>query len=101
MLWQHEGGVNPTESMTRALISDDSIARQGALGPVQLGYVSHAQNAKNQNAALYALSLWFCIAQVSSLLVIITINIIYLSMHISFFIFHLLLTALSLFRNLV
>lgn len=38
---QHEGGVNPTESMTRALISDDSIARQSALGPVQLGYVFH------------------------------------------------------------
>lgn len=38
---QHEGGANPTESMTRALISDDSIARQGTtLGPVQLGYVS-------------------------------------------------------------
>lgn len=37
---QHEGGVNPTESMTRALISDDSIARQSTLGPVQLGYVS-------------------------------------------------------------
>lgn len=36
---QHEGGVNPTESMTRALISDDSIARQSNLGPVQLGYV--------------------------------------------------------------
>lgn len=36
---QHEGGLNPTESMTRALISDDSIARQGTLGPVQLGYV--------------------------------------------------------------
>ncbi|CAG9863945.1 unnamed protein product [Phyllotreta striolata] len=34
---EHEGGVNPTESMTRALISDDSIARQSALGPVQLG----------------------------------------------------------------
>uniref|UniRef100_A0A6P7H6E1 V-type proton ATPase subunit a n=1 Tax=Diabrotica virgifera virgifera TaxID=50390 RepID=A0A6P7H6E1_DIAVI len=34
----HEGGVNPTESMTRALISDDSIARQSALGPVQLGF---------------------------------------------------------------
>lgn len=39
---QHEGGANPTESMTRALISDDSIARQGTLGPVQLGYVSFA-----------------------------------------------------------
>lgn len=39
---QHEGGVNPTDSMTRALISDDSIARQSALGgPVQLGYVSY------------------------------------------------------------
>lgn len=37
---QHEGGANPTESMTRALISDDSIARQSTLGPVQLGYVS-------------------------------------------------------------
>ncbi|KAG5882900.1 hypothetical protein JTB14_020168 [Gonioctena quinquepunctata] len=35
---QHEGGVNPTESMTRALISDDSIARQSTLGPVQLGF---------------------------------------------------------------
>lgn len=34
---QHEGGTNPTESMTRALISEDSIARQS--GPVQLGYV--------------------------------------------------------------
>ncbi|XP_050502380.1 V-type proton ATPase 116 kDa subunit a 1 isoform X4 [Diabrotica virgifera virgifera] len=37
---EHEGGVNPTESMTRALISDDSIARQSALGPVQLGFVA-------------------------------------------------------------
>ncbi|XP_017773104.1 PREDICTED: V-type proton ATPase 116 kDa subunit a isoform X2 [Nicrophorus vespilloides] len=37
---EHEGGVNPTESMTRALISEDSIARQGALGPVQLGFVA-------------------------------------------------------------
>ncbi|KAF5300059.1 hypothetical protein FQA39_LY11251 [Lamprigera yunnana] len=37
---QHEGGVNPTESMTRALISDDSIARQGNLGSVQLGFVA-------------------------------------------------------------
>ncbi|RZC27703.1 V ATPase I and/or NAD Gly3P dh N domain containing protein, partial [Asbolus verrucosus] len=37
---QHEGGVNPTESMTRALISDDSIARQSTLGPVQLGFVA-------------------------------------------------------------
>lgn len=36
---QHEGGANPTESMTRALISDDCIARQSTLGPVQLGYV--------------------------------------------------------------
>ncbi|KAJ8957266.1 hypothetical protein NQ318_007830 [Aromia moschata] len=35
---QHEGGVNPTESMTRALISDDCIARQSTLGPVQLGF---------------------------------------------------------------
>lgn len=34
---QHEGGTNPTESMTRALISEDAIARQS--GPVQLGYV--------------------------------------------------------------
>ena len=38
---QQEGGANPTESMTRALISDDYIARQSTLGPVQLGYVSH------------------------------------------------------------
>ncbi|KAK9746561.1 V-type ATPase 116kDa subunit [Popillia japonica] len=36
---QHEGG-NPTESMTRALISDDCIARQSTLGPVQLGFVA-------------------------------------------------------------
>nr|CAD7587713.1 unnamed protein product [Timema genevievae] len=36
---KHEGGVNPTESMTRALISDDSIARQTPTGPVQLGFV--------------------------------------------------------------
>ncbi|XP_022900077.1 V-type proton ATPase 116 kDa subunit a 1 isoform X3 [Onthophagus taurus] len=36
---EHEGG-NPTESMTRALISDDNIARQGGLGPVQLGFVA-------------------------------------------------------------
>ncbi|XP_044259991.1 V-type proton ATPase 116 kDa subunit a1 isoform X2 [Tribolium madens] len=35
---EHEGGANPTESMTRALISDDSIARQSTLGPVQLGF---------------------------------------------------------------
>lgn len=32
--------MHPTESMTRALISDDSIARQVNAGPVQLGYVS-------------------------------------------------------------
>lgn len=31
--------MHPTESMTRALISDDSIARQVNAGPVQLGYV--------------------------------------------------------------
>ncbi|XP_063911506.1 V-type proton ATPase 116 kDa subunit a 1-like isoform X3 [Zophobas morio] len=37
---EHEGGANPTESMTRALISDDSIARQSTLGPVQLGFVA-------------------------------------------------------------
>ncbi|KAJ8961607.1 hypothetical protein NQ314_005924 [Rhamnusium bicolor] len=37
---QHEGGANPTESMTRALISDDCIARQSTLGPVQLGFVA-------------------------------------------------------------
>nr|CAD7425133.1 unnamed protein product [Timema monikensis] len=37
---EHEGGVNPTESMTRALISDDSIARQTPTGPVQLGFVA-------------------------------------------------------------
>ncbi|KRT84294.1 hypothetical protein AMK59_1703 [Oryctes borbonicus] len=36
---EHEGG-NPTESMTRALISDDCIARQSTLGPVQLGFVA-------------------------------------------------------------
>lgn len=36
---QEHAGLNPTESMTRALISDDNIARQSALGPVQLGYV--------------------------------------------------------------
>ncbi|KAL1500943.1 hypothetical protein ABEB36_006357 [Hypothenemus hampei] len=37
---EHEGGAanNPTESMTRALISEDSIARQ--TGPVQLGFVA-------------------------------------------------------------
>ncbi|XP_021921390.1 V-type proton ATPase 116 kDa subunit a isoform X2 [Zootermopsis nevadensis] len=37
---EHEGGLNPTESMTRALISDDSIARQTPTGPVQLGFVA-------------------------------------------------------------
>lgn len=36
---QEHAGLNPTESMTRALISDDNIARQSALGTVQLGYV--------------------------------------------------------------
>ena len=36
---QEHAGLNSTESMTRALISDDNIARQSALGPVQLGYV--------------------------------------------------------------
>ncbi|XP_050297726.1 V-type proton ATPase 116 kDa subunit a 1 isoform X3 [Anthonomus grandis grandis] len=35
---EHEGGTNPTESMTRALISEDSIARQS--GSVQLGFVA-------------------------------------------------------------
>jgi hypothetical protein len=44
---QHEGGANPTESMTRALISDDSIARQSTLGPVQLGYVSPPHNTNH------------------------------------------------------
>ncbi|KAL1132711.1 hypothetical protein AAG570_010663 [Ranatra chinensis] len=34
---QQEGGLNSTESMTRALISDDSIVRQTNAGPVQLG----------------------------------------------------------------
>ncbi|CAL7940228.1 unnamed protein product [Xylocopa violacea] len=37
---QEHAGLNPTESMTRALISDDNIARQTALGPVQLGFVA-------------------------------------------------------------
>lgn len=37
---EHEGGVNPTESMTRALISDDAMVRQTAAGPVQLGFVA-------------------------------------------------------------
>ncbi|XP_069678673.1 V-type proton ATPase 116 kDa subunit a 1 isoform X3 [Periplaneta americana] len=37
---EHEGGLNPTESMTRALISDDSVARQTPTGPVQLGFVA-------------------------------------------------------------
>ncbi|XP_011875110.1 PREDICTED: V-type proton ATPase 116 kDa subunit a isoform 1 isoform X2 [Vollenhovia emeryi] len=37
---QEHAGLNPTESMTRALISDDNIARQSALGPVQLGFVA-------------------------------------------------------------
>lgn len=36
---QEHAGLNPTESMTRALISDDNIARPSALGTVQLGYV--------------------------------------------------------------
>jgi V-type H+-transporting ATPase subunit a len=44
---EHEGGANPTESMTRALISDDSIARQSTLGPVQLGYVSPPHNTNH------------------------------------------------------
>jgi len=34
---EQEGGLNSTESMTRALISDDSIVRQTNAGPVQLG----------------------------------------------------------------
>ncbi|CAI6350774.1 unnamed protein product [Macrosiphum euphorbiae] len=37
---EQEGGLHPTESMTRALISDDSIARQVNAGPVQLGFVA-------------------------------------------------------------
>ena len=37
---QENAGLNSTESMTRALISDDNIARQSALGPVQLGFVA-------------------------------------------------------------
>ena len=37
---QEHAGLNSTESMTRALISDDNIARQSALGPVQLGFVA-------------------------------------------------------------
>jgi len=37
---EHEGGLTATESMTRALISDDSVARQGTSGPVQLGFVA-------------------------------------------------------------
>ncbi|XP_077262793.1 V-type ATPase subunit a family protein Vha100-1 isoform X2 [Temnothorax americanus] len=37
---QEHAGLNPTESMTRALISDDNIARQSTLGPVQLGFVA-------------------------------------------------------------
>ncbi|EZA62635.1 V-type proton ATPase 116 kDa subunit a isoform X2 [Ooceraea biroi] len=37
---QEHAGLNPTESMTRALISDDNIARQSALGTVQLGFVA-------------------------------------------------------------
>lgn len=36
-LSQHEGGANTTESMTRALISDDPNRH---MGQVQLGYVS-------------------------------------------------------------
>lgn len=37
---EQEGGLNSTESMTRALISDDSVARQTNAGPVQLGFVA-------------------------------------------------------------
>lgn len=37
---EQEGGLNSTESMTRALISDDSVARQTIAGPVQLGFVA-------------------------------------------------------------
>uniref|UniRef100_A0A8D9A892 V-type proton ATPase subunit a n=1 Tax=Cacopsylla melanoneura TaxID=428564 RepID=A0A8D9A892_9HEMI len=37
---EQEGGLTSTESMTRALISDDSIARQNTAGPVQLGFVA-------------------------------------------------------------
>lgn len=37
---EQEGGLNSTESMTRALISDDSIVRQTNAGPVQLGFVA-------------------------------------------------------------
>lgn len=55
---QHEGGVNPTESMTRALISDDSIARQSTLGPVQLGYVSTASDLLFDN--FFHVILFFC-----------------------------------------
>ncbi|XP_001942580.2 V-type proton ATPase 116 kDa subunit a-like [Acyrthosiphon pisum] len=37
---QDQQTTYPTESMTRALISDDSIARQVNAGPVQLGFVA-------------------------------------------------------------
>ncbi|XP_025832235.1 V-type proton ATPase 116 kDa subunit a [Agrilus planipennis] len=37
---EHEGGLNPTESMTRALISEECLARHGTLGSVQLGFVA-------------------------------------------------------------
>uniref|UniRef100_A0A1B6BYL1 V-type proton ATPase subunit a n=1 Tax=Clastoptera arizonana TaxID=38151 RepID=A0A1B6BYL1_9HEMI len=37
---EQEGGLNSTESMTRALISDDAIARQTNAGSVQLGFVA-------------------------------------------------------------
>lgn len=51
---QEHAGLNPTESMTRALISDDNIARQSALGPVQLGYVLplhfHPYRTKSQES---------------------------------------------------
>lgn len=51
---QEHAGLNSTESMTRALISDDNIARQSALGPVQLGYV-HLQPLKGSIASSIAL----------------------------------------------
>ncbi|XP_037026437.1 V-type proton ATPase 116 kDa subunit a1 isoform X3 [Bradysia coprophila] len=37
---EQEGGLGATESMTRALISDESIRAGNAMGPVQLGFVA-------------------------------------------------------------
>lgn len=54
---EQEGGLTSTESMTRALISDDTIARQtNAGGPVQLGFVAGV--ALRERMAAFERMLW-------------------------------------------